>query len=447
MIGSHASWNLVLVVLMGGSLLTAGAVSEAQPAQDRVDRFLAMVLKETSLDRIREAFEGEHFSEAEIRRIEAEVGKGVYRRKLDQLRPQLPPVKLDSMEVTRKAASRAATIRAPAMSSVPPKAAGAAAAAAAGRKPIRKPPSAPTISDAEYRAIVGPPGEGTGASISSVSPTTVRPGQVLAVSGAGFGRGRGSVEILLDRHVYVCDLGSWSDGAIRAVVPDYMDTVIAGRSREARLWVKPAGESLGPTASIRVEPDPAATAPEIVSLGSDEAEPGRDLAVWGRNFGRTRGTAWCDFGGTRLDLVVLSWSDTDVRVRVAGDAAGIPGVSGTLTVRTAAGRQAGRPITFRPVLEEIDISWPLQSEGTWSCRRGGEFFERGRDSPLQRGWTVVSFRLEHVAGRGDYDYVSAPRAGTSDLYHVVHLATDPFSDLCVISRITVRGPRGTAPFR
>jgi hypothetical protein len=174
------------------------------------------------------------------------------------------------------------------------------------------------------------------------------------------------VEILLERRRYICDLESWRDAEIRAVVPEYMESVSGNRTRDALLWIKPAGESLGPTNDITLKPQPSPPEPEILSLGGTEIGPGEELAVRGRNFGTSGGTAWCEFGRTRFDLDILAWNGTDVRVHVPGDLGGIPKSRGRITLRTAGGQEAKHSLGFVPVLEDEEIWTTVELEGTWS---------------------------------------------------------------------------------
>lgn len=240
-------------------LIHAGAPAiGSSGGQDRVDRFLDLILQAKSLDQVSRAYEREKFSTAEVKRIEAEVSKPAYRSKLAGLKPKLPPVKLNTLEVTKQA----------------PEARGESSARTASKsisipnaKPVpAKPSNVPAISQKELLAITSRPGGGTEARITRVDPSSFKAGHTLAISGSGFGRGRGSVEILLAGRRYNCDHQSWNDTAIRVTVPDYMASVIGSRERSAVLWVKLAGQSLGPTFDIRLEPTPTPETPAPKAL-------------------------------------------------------------------------------------------------------------------------------------------------------------------------------------
>lgn len=236
--------GLLPVVLV---LLMASVPAQAPVgAKDKVDSFLALVLQARSLDQISRAYERASFSADEAKRIENEVAKPAYQAKLTSLKPKLPPVPSNKLEVTKPA------------SPAPAKGAGAAppARSAKAGPSAAKSSSAPTISPGELQALISRPGGGTGARISGVEPSSFGAGRSLEISGSGFGRPRGSVEILHSGRRYVCDLAAWNDTAIRVVVPEYMAAVIGDRARDAVLWVKLAGQSLGPTFPVRLEPPP-----------------------------------------------------------------------------------------------------------------------------------------------------------------------------------------------
>jgi hypothetical protein len=145
----------------------------------------------------------------------------------------------------------------------------------------------------------------------------------------------------------------------------------------------------------------------------------------------------------RLDLEILDWTETHIRVRSPDDAPGIAHVSGTLYIRVGDGKETSFPVGFLPVLEEMEISTYVEVDSSISFRGNTGNFELFRGNRLANGWRIVSSRLERIAGRGTFEYTVEPRAGTSDLYQVIALHSSAFSSLRVASRMTIRGPRGT----
>ncbi len=253
-------WTLALAFVVLGPGRTPAQSSKG--AQDKVDRFLELILKASSLDQVGRAFERASFSAAEVKRIETEVRKAAYRNRLEGLKPKLPLIRLNELTVSKQAPSARTNDPGRTTSSSLPRVKSASA----------KPPNAPAISKREIRAVTSRPGGGTDARISRVEPASLQAGQTLAISGSGFGRARGSVEILLDGRRYVCDLGPWGDSAIQAVVPEYMESVIGARARGAVLWVKLAGLSLGPTFDVRLAPALAlaSSAPKAAAIVEKE---------------------------------------------------------------------------------------------------------------------------------------------------------------------------------
>jgi len=235
----------VLAMLCAVAVLVTAATPANRPSsgQDKVDRFLDFILKAGSLEEINRAYERGAFSAAEAKLIAAEVAKPAFKSKLAALKPKLPLIQVNKLEETKPARpAKASAVKTRPL----PKAKATSA----------KPADAPAISPQDLRTITSQPGGGTEARISRVTPSRARAGQALAIAGGGFGRQRGSVEILLAGRRYICDLESWGEAAIRAIVPEYMASVIGDRARDALLWVKPAGGSLGPTAELRLEPAP-----------------------------------------------------------------------------------------------------------------------------------------------------------------------------------------------
>jgi hypothetical protein len=397
-------------------------------------------MKATSLDQIREAFQRGGFSAAEIKRIEAEVRGDTFRRKLTGLKPKLPPLELNKLEVNKNRPATQVRSTKQAISSSNDRLK-TAAIQDEGKVPA-KVPNAPTISASEFEAIQSQPPAETIGRISSVNPSILWAGRAFKISGSYFGRGRGTVEILFEKRRYICDLESWRDTEIHAVVPEYMESIIGSRTHDALLWVKAAGQSLGPTQNIQLHPIPAPPGPEIFSLGSDEIEPGDSLVIYGRKFGKGRGLVWCEFAAMRVDLTPVIWEETNIRLRIPDDLGGIPKTKGMLYIRTAEGGEAKRSIGFIPVLEEIEIATYVELQGTLSVREV-RTFEILRGSRLANGWKILSSRLEKTSGSGKYEYMREPTAGTDELYQVIILYTAAFSDLRVASKMIIRGPRGT----
>ena len=243
---AQARISVYLFVVIG-LVFVAVSTSNSSAGQDQVNRFLDLVLKASSLEQVGRAFDREDFSAAEVKRIEAELSKPVFRNKLAGLKPKLAPIEINKIESSGKAPD--SRVKSAATGSLK-------RAKAAPKMPAR----VPSISPRDLHALTSRPGGGTDARISRVNPSSVRVGQALAISGSGFGGRRGSVEILLSDHRYVCELESWSNTEIRAAVPEYMVSVIGERERDVILWVKLAGQDLGPTFELHLQPAPKTVA-------------------------------------------------------------------------------------------------------------------------------------------------------------------------------------------
>lgn len=230
--------------------------------QDRVGRFLTLILEAKSLDQISRAFERESFSPDETGRIESEIRKPSYRSQLERLKPKTQAGESGKLEIPRQTSEgKKAQIHPEPQPS--------------GRsKPLStKSVHGPGLSSKELQDITSHPGGGTEARISRMNPASGHAGQLLEIHGNDFGRSRGSVEILLFGRRYICDPVSWAPTMIQIRIPEYMEGILGGQSRKALLWVKLAGQSLGPTLEFRLEKPP-----EAINLPSRASQQVSEMA-------------------------------------------------------------------------------------------------------------------------------------------------------------------------
>ena len=163
----------------------------------------------------------------------------------------------------------------------------------------------------------------SGPYLSSVSPTRVKPGDRLTLTGANFGRTRGSSYVLFTPNVWPTassDYVSWSDTRIVVKVPTRAQSgnvqvvTTNGRSGAKRLTIESAS-------------------PRITSVSPRRVQYNQVVTVTGSNFGSSRGSSTVRLGSAAISSSSLaSWSNTRIRFRVPTNVR-----SGNVTVRTSAG--------------------------------------------------------------------------------------------------------------
>ncbi len=164
----------------------------------------------------------------------------------------------------------------------------------------------------------------SGPYLSSVSPTRVKSGDRLTLTGSNFGRTRGSSYVLFTPNVWPTassDYVSWSDTRIVVKVP--------ARAQSGDVQVVTGTGSSG-TKRIVVE---SASLPRITSVSPRQVQYNQVVTVTGNNFGSSRGSSTVRIGSIAIPSSALaSWSNTRIRFRVPTNVR-----SGNVTVRTSAG--------------------------------------------------------------------------------------------------------------
>ena len=176
--------------------------------------------------------------------------------------------------------------------------------------------------------------------LGRVSPARVKPGDRLTLTGAKFGRARGSGYVLFTSNVRPSssDYQSWSDGRIvvhvpaRAVSGDVKVVTAQGSSGTRRIEVAEAEE------------------PRIASVSPTRARYNQTLTIRGNGFGGSRGAGRVVFygGASPTSYQYLSWSDTRIQVRVPTGAR-----TGDLRVVTGNGSAAIRLTVTSPWIRSL----------------------------------------------------------------------------------------------
>ena len=156
--------------------------------------------------------------------------------------------------------------------------------------------------------------------LASVSPSRVKPGDRLTLTGANFKSRRGSSYVLFAPNVRPSssDYVTWSSSRIVVKVP--------ARARSGNVKVV-TGDGTSGTKRIVVE----SASPRITSVSPSQVQYDQVVTVTGSNFGSSRGSSTVRIGSIRVSSFT-AWSNTRIRFRVPTNVR-----SGNVTVRTSAG--------------------------------------------------------------------------------------------------------------
>ena len=159
--------------------------------------------------------------------------------------------------------------------------------------------------------------------LASVSPSRVKSGDRLTLTGANFRSRRGSSYVLFAPNVRPSssDYLTWSPSRIVVKVP--------ARARSGNVKVV-TGDGTSGGKRIVVE---SASLPRITSVSPRQVQYNQVVTVTGSNFGSSRGSSTVRIGSVAIPYSSLaSWSNTRIRFRVPTNVR-----SGSVTVRTSAG--------------------------------------------------------------------------------------------------------------
>ena len=219
--------------------------------------------------------------------------------------------------------------------------------------------------------------------LASVSPSRVKPGDRLTLTGANFRSTRGSGYVLFTPNVRPSsdDYVTWSDSRIVVKVP-------AG-ARSGDVKVVATGSQVSGTKRIVVE----SASPRITSVSPRRVQHNQVVTVTGSNFGSSRGSSTIRIGSVVIPSSWLaSWSNTRIRFRVPTNVR-----SGNVTVRTSAG-------TSNAIRLEITSPY-LASVSPVSVKPGDRLTLTGANFGSRRGSGYVLF-TPNVWPTASSDYVT-----------------------------------------
>ena len=214
--------------------------------------------------------------------------------------------------------------------------------------------------------------------LASVSPTRIKTGDRLTLTGGNFGNRRNTGYVLFTSNVRpsVADYVSWSNSRIVVKVP--------ARAQSGNVRVTTSNGTSG-TKRIVVE-----SSPHITSVSPRQVLYNQEVTVTGINFGSSRGSSTVRVGSAVIPSSSLdSWSNTRIRFRVPTN---MP--SGNVTVRTSKG-------TSNAILLEI-LSPYLASVSPSNVKPGDRLTLTGANFRSRRGGSYVRFAPNVRPASGDY---------------------------------------------
>ena len=219
--------------------------------------------------------------------------------------------------------------------------------------------------------------------LASVSPSRVKSGDRLTLTGANFRSRRGSSYVLFAPNVRPSssDYVTWSPSRIVVKVP--------ARARSGNVKVV-TGDGTSGTKRIVVE---STSPPRITSVSPRQVQYSQTVTVIGSNFGSSRGSSTVRIGSIAIPAPSLaSWSNTRIRFRVPTNVR-----SGNVTVRTSAG-------TSNAIRLEITSPY-LASVSPSRVRPGDRLTLTGANFRSSRGSSYVLF-APNVWPTASSDYVT-----------------------------------------
>ena len=161
--------------------------------------------------------------------------------------------------------------------------------------------------------------------LASVSPSRVKVGDRLTLTGANFRNSRGGSYVRFAPNVRPAsgDYVTWSDSRIVVRVP------AGAQSGDVKVAVIGAGAS----GTKRIVVESESGSPQITSISPRRVQYNQIVTVTGSNFGSSRGSSTVRIGSVVIPSSSLdSWSNTRIRFRVPTNMR-----SGNVTVRTSKG--------------------------------------------------------------------------------------------------------------
>ena len=209
--------------------------------------------------------------------------------------------------------------------------------------------------------------------LTNISPTSVKTGDRLTLTGGNFWSRRGTGYVVFGSiRASAADYVSWSDRRIVVEVPD--------EAQSGNVQVATSNGTSG-TKRLTVE----SKSLQITSISPSRVRYGQVITIRGRAFGANRGTSRVIFHGGKIPNAsqYLLWSDTQIRVRVPAGAR-----TGNVQVITTNGSDTFRLTITSPWISRVS---PQTARSNSVVTVSGENFGSSRgSSSVQIGSTELT---------------------------------------------------------
>ena len=209
--------------------------------------------------------------------------------------------------------------------------------------------------------------------LTRISPTRIKTGNRLTLTGGNFGARRSTGYVLFTSNIRpsAADYVSWSNSRIVVKVP--------ARAQSGNVRVTTSNGTSG-TKRLEIE----SQSPQITSISPGRVRYNQVITIHGRFFGANRGTSRVIFhGGTEpSSSQYVSWSDTQIRVRVPAGAR-----TGNVQVVTTRGRASARLTITSPWVSGVSPQNPRTNNVV--TLSGGNFGSSRGNSSVRIGSVAI----------------------------------------------------------
>ena len=218
--------------------------------------------------------------------------------------------------------------------------------------------------------------------ISNIFPSIVKVGDILTITGSGFGTSSSSNKVILNSLI-VSNFINWSSKEIKIKVPDEAGAgkicVIINnqKSNEVEYWVKLS----------------------ITNFVPNKGSVGDTITIYGSGFGSVQNNSKVSFQGTDVTEYIY-WKENEIKVRIPKDAE-----SGMLLVASSDIKSNGFDFSIIPYIESISPAYGKEGDtitikGTgFAAKRGsGQVTFNGTNGSEYISWSSTEIKVKVIPG-------------------------------------------------